>query len=415
MQALLLIFIFCGVAQASVLVTKQTVTAQLQDSPGVAVLRERLQSAERLKGTLVRSFLPKVNLTYGQEQFTTGPYHRLTQPYGGIEAEINLFNSGKDAIENEARVKEARLHQLDLEITQAKLLSEVKVALSQMAYLNEVEAILLEAVKLNAQNISGARKRIDAGLATRTDLIDFNHQKLSLNQELQAIKFEKGVITRLIAVLLGIDPKVPVRVEYSNLHPEHHHEEEGEIHVKGSKILKKANLYADIAKLQQAKAERWWGPRLELYTYALRFTQKEREYPEPGERNDVSFGFRFSLPLFDGGEGNRQGQSQAALARGAEQALRQRSLEVEKDTQNAIRKLELAHTLIHGAEESVKLMTDYRLAVINEYVRGIKNSPDVLQATSRWVEAKSKFAEVKKNYQIAKAEAEYLQSLVAKD
>ncbi|MBP9674896.1 MAG: hypothetical protein KBD63_07340 [Bacteriovoracaceae bacterium] len=39
-------------------------------------------SAEVKKGALTRSFLPKLNLEAGREQFTTGPYQNLSQPFG---------------------------------------------------------------------------------------------------------------------------------------------------------------------------------------------------------------------------------------------------------------------------------------------------------------------------------------------
>lgn len=408
---LLSLFLLSLSVDSAVIVKEENIAEFLEKSPDLLSFRERLNAAEKLKGSLTRSFLPELKLTYGREKFTTGPYHGLNQPFGGIEAEVNLYNSGRDAIENSIRNKNSEVSGIDYDVVKAKITSESRVALAHLAYLKEVLSIIENAITINNQNISGARKRINAGLATNTDIIDFNQQKLSLIQEFETIKYEDGVIRRMLAILLGINPNEKIQIVHSNSHPEHHQLPEPVISSRDSKLIKKAELMSDIARLESKSAQRWWAPKLDIYSYALRFTQKEREFEDPEDRNDFTVGFKFTLPLFDGGESIQEARARSALARANESQLKQRALEVEKETIDAMKKLELAHTLIHTAEESVKLMTDYRQAVIREYAKGIKNSPDVLQATQRWIEAKIKLAEVKKNFQIAGAEAWYLKSL----
>lgn len=408
MGLFILSIIFSFVASASIQVDEDYLKAQIESTPEIQSLMDRLKSTEKLKGSLSRSFLPKLNLTYGRERFTTGPYYSVNQPFGGIEAEVNVFNSGRDALENERRNKEARLALVDTTITKAKVLSEGRQALAQYAFLKEIQLILEEALRMNEKNFSGARKRINAGLSTQTDLIDFKQQKVALEQEYETLKYEQGVVSRLLAVLLGLHPDEEIQVAFKNIHPEHGPLFESTNDYSNSVLLQKAALNSEIARIENKTASRWWAPKLDLYGYALRFTQKEREYSDVGQRNDVTFGFKLTVPLFDGGEGITQSAASAARARSREHLLRKQSLELENETGNATRKLELAHKLIHGAEESVKLMSEYREGIMSEYSKGIKNSPDVLQANQRWIEAKTKFAEVKRDYQIAKTEALYL-------
>jgi outer membrane protein len=409
----LFLFLVISSSFAAIQVDEQKVKELISQNPDLMNVKERLSAAEQIKGSLTRSFLPKVKLSYGREKYTTGPYHIINQPFGGIEASLNIFNSGRDKIESEKRNREAEIAQIDSSISKSAIEAEVYRSMSHFAYLEEIKNIIKEARSLNNNNLQKAQKRISAGLASRTDMLDFKQQEIQLDQELLSLEYEQGVVSRMIATLLGQDPKENLEVNFKNFHPEHNFDSSISTVTSNSLILKRATLFTEVANLEKDQARKWWNPSLDLYSYALRFTQKEREYREPGARNDTTIGFKLTFPIFDGGEGYRSAQAHSMLARAQENLARSKQLEIDRETQNAINKVKLAHTLIHGAEDNVEIMNEYRSGVLAEYARGIKNSPDVLQASQRWIEAKTRFAEVKKNYQFAKADALYLQSLIA--
>lgn len=411
MPFFIILISFSFIAFSSVKINEENLESFIENSPTIQSLNHRMLGAEKLKGSLTRSFLPKVGLKYGKERYTTGPYYWVNQPYGGVEAEVNVFNSGRDVLEDSRRSKEAQLASIDSSVTKVQVLTEVRKAMAHYAYLEEVEMIIQDALALNDQNIQGARKRINTGLATGTDLLDFKQQKITLGQELETLNYDKGVALRLISILAGINPDEEIKINTINSHPEHEQDLLAFDTIGQSVLLQKANLLSEISQLETKAAQRWWAPNLQLYGYALRFTQKEREYPMAGQRNDVTFGFKLSFPIFDGGEGRSHSESLTAVSKSYEYQYKQRDLEVQKETIDAQKKLELAHALIHGAEDNVKMMNEYRRGILSEYSKGIKNSPDVLQANDRWISAKTKYAEVKKNYQFARAEALYLKSL----
>ncbi len=411
MKLFFAILFFCLKAFGSIEVSEETLPGLLEKNPEMSGLKERLVAAESVKGSLTRSFLPKVVATYGRERYTTGPYEGVNQPFGGIEAKINVFNSGKDKLENQKRNRKADVSAIDATIAESYLLSEIRKAMSHYAYLEEIINIIQEAILNNEKNLGGAKKRINAGLSTNTDYLDFKQQMVQMDQELETLKYEQGVVLRLIATLTGQSSSEAIKVSFTNSHPEDHSDVGPTIQLNDSLISKRASLLTKVAQIEKEQAKRWWTPNLELYSYAFRFLQKEREYREKEDRNDVAIGFRFTFPLFDGGELMKDAESKTSLAMALEYEAKTKHLAAEREAQNALSNLKLAHTLIHGAEDNVEVMSLYRKGILSEYSRGIKNLPDVLQASQRWVEAKSRFAEVKKNYQFAKADALYHTSL----
>lgn len=411
MKVFLLLLLVSAAAQAATTVSEALLNEVIKENPEYVSVQERLRTAEIVKGSLVRSFLPKLTLSYGREKYTTGPYYWVNQPYGGVEAKVNVYNSGKDSLENDRRDKESQIATIDLSVSQSTLIAEVRRSIAHYSYLEEIQLILKDALVLNDANLRQAQKRIGAGLGTTTDVLDFRQQKIQLAQELETLEFEKGVVKRLICTLLGKDPSEELVIEFSNEHPEHRQEKALTEAKSGSLILKRATLQSEVALLERRLAEKWWTPSLDVYSYALRFTQKEREYPRTGQRNDVAYGFKLTLPIFDGGEGLRVAQAKERIALAQESLARSKKLQIERETRDALSKLKLAHSLIHGAEDNVNVMLEYRRGIFSEYNRGIKNSPDVLQASQRLIEARTRFAEVKKNYHFAKADVLYFMGL----
>lgn len=408
MKKLFFALLFVTGAQASVLLSEQNIQTLYKSNPEAKSLRERLEASERLRGSLTRSFLPKVELSYGHERYSVGPYNQVNQPFGGIQASVNVFNSGKDSLESDKRNLNAKISEIDSVVMEAQIMAQIRKAMSEYAYLSEVEKILQDALAGNESHVKAARQRVQAGLAAATDTLDFQQQAISLRQQLTQIGYEKGVVNRMIATLLGTDPTSEVEVNFVNPHPEHGDAIVKDIKVENSLAVKQSMFLAEVAKIEMKEAYRWWAPSVDIYGFAVRALQKDREYPSPGQRNDAGIGFRIVLPIFDGGESYRVAQSKAAIERSQKSQAEARKLAIQRDMQDTIKKLDLTHELIHGAEENVSVITKYRQGIMNEYNRGVKNSPDVLQASNRWIQASLQYSEIKRNYQSARAEALYL-------
>ncbi len=390
--------------------TEDQLIERIEHNKEIQSLKNNLSSAESLRGKLLRSFLPKINLTYGREKYSTGPYDQVNQPFGGIEAKINIFNSGRDEILDEKNKNLIRVSELDLVLKKEEVKYELRRALAHLAFLNEMKVILSDALAFNESNLNSAKKRINAGLSTQSDLLDFKQQKIMLQQDLESLKFEYGVTLRMISSLIGEEINHDLSITHLNSHPDHGNEQKSNVELIKTYNLQKQNLLVELASLEKQEASRWWTPYVEVYSYAQRFTQKEREYDAVSDRNDIGVGFKITLPIFDGGDSLSINKSTEFQFQTRKFDFENEKLNLQRKIQDVNHKLELAHELIHGAEENVKIMEQYRKLVLSEYAKGVKNSPDVLGANQRWISARENFAEVKKNYHFANAEAMYLMS-----
>ncbi len=61
------------------------------------------------------------------------------------------------------------------------------------------------------------------------------------------------------------------------------------------------------------------------------------------------------------------------------------------------------HELIHVAEKRIELGKAYLRGTIDEYNRGVKNAPDVLNSMQRYVSYQRRYIDLRRDYQVSKA------------
>src|SRR5688572_5280131 len=78
-----------------------------ESNKSVAGAKLRIKAAEKKSGHFGRSFLPKLKVLGGYENFKTGTFDRTTQPYIGSELSVNIFHGGKDYLESQINSHES--------------------------------------------------------------------------------------------------------------------------------------------------------------------------------------------------------------------------------------------------------------------------------------------------------------------
>jgi outer membrane protein len=365
--------------------------------------RAREAAALARTGHLRRSYLPKVHASGGVESFQGSGVGDATQPFGRIEARANLFRGGKDSLQEVALAATARAASLD---SQGSLLGEItktRLAFWQVVYYRELDRLLADALTRNERHQAAAQQRIQAGMATRTDTLEFRMNRVQLSQDQTHARIESASAEGTLRALVGLE--AGEKVEIGEPLP-HVHEDpllSRALDVGGHRTLLALDAQLESTRASQALASRWWVPSLDLYgSYSL-YTRQEREFAALRDRREAAAGVLLSLPLFDGLEGRAARRATALEVDAIDLEREQTGKELTASFQSARNALQLTHSLLDAAEEGARLADEYLAQSLQEYRRGLKNSPDVLGAVQKNLELKRRSLDLRRDYQVARA------------
>lgn len=392
-------------------------TMTLDEKSLVSMIQERngrisgqqlnIEASKAETGYLQRSFLPRVQLSIGREHTdgtpVTGPENSYS--YARATATLNVFNGGRDVLRENVRNEIVKQSQSEYERELFALLTQARILYWQMIYQNEIINVLENSVKLNESNLRSARKKIDNNLATITDEIDFTQTRIQIDQDLKKARIVLQNNSRSMAALLNHPLDMKYVVPDINTHEADHTLDEFSSRFNGESFrdIRLLEAQGSVNQLQGVINQRWWTPEFNLYAAkANRFETLKRTNELDLDQGEI-YGVRLTF-FFDGFESRATSVAQSYRTQSFTHYRNQRLQEIQSEYSNAYQLYVLNHDLIHSAEENNKIAQKYYENIWSEYMRGIKNSPDVLQAFQRVIDARIRYADIKKDYQVARAE-----------
>ncbi|WP_413289166.1 TolC family protein [Bdellovibrio sp. HCB337] len=361
------------------------------------------EAAEEKEGYLTRSFLPSLEMYVGQETFKPGRQDTVTEPAYGAELRVNLFNGGRDQLENRVRELGTEKKGFEVQRVLSEELEKARTEYWHSLYYREKISLLQSTIEVNKQNLSSADRRIRSGVATESDRVEFEMQAIELAQELSESKMKQESHLRNLKVLLGV-AKLNVGSLSEKL--DHEHEYEGELKhsMKDHEFLVKENeILAEQNRLLAKKEKREWWPKLEAFAAYNQYNERDKEFADAQDRTESVVGLRVNLSASAGLESRREGAALQKEAEGASAIAVFQKTEIEAHLENEMAELSLMHSQIHDAEENIKRAEKYYRLTQSEYGRGVKNSPDVLGASEKLFETRHKRLEIVRDFQLAKA------------
>lgn len=363
-----------------------------------------LEAAGEREGALVRSFLPTAEIHAAHENFKKGPLPSRTQPTYGVEVRVNLYNGGRDQLEDERHSLGSQRKRFESAQTLAEEIGKAREAYWRVVYLRDYIELLKEARRNSAESLKAAQRRVRSGVATETDRVEFEMQDIDLKRELERSELEQNNQIRTLKVILGIDPGTDL--EFSDGLKHEHDWEMALKHTEADHafLIQPAELqakeYESLGQIQR----RSWLPKIDAFAAYSQFNQRaEEDFSKADDRQENVVGLRLTINLFDGLHGYHEGSallSEGAAAKAEAKYVRQ---EVEAHLHGEIEELRLLHNQVHEAEENIKRAERYHRLTQSEYVRGVKNSPDMLGATEKLIGMRQKRLEIVRDFQIAKS------------
>ncbi len=344
-----------------------------------ARLTER--AAEARTGYFGRSFLPELSASTGTESFTTTTRDEQKASFWKLETTINVFNGGRDQLEEKSRRASHRLASLDSKVAYHQEIANAKKAFWEIVALETILEHRREDVKENSRYISSARRRSGAGQATQSDTLQFELYQTTLEGEVRRTEIEVDVARAELLAMIGL-PGQPIELVDKNF-PKVSSELVGETSSEKEGIsipimrLKEAEA---VAQAEYKKESRWWVPKLDVYTsYAL--PQLSEEYDRAlFQEKEFALGFKVTLDLANGIESLSDSKAKAFQARAIAARNQHESLQLTSRFNSLRREISRLADLLKTADQDAEKATRLLRLTYQEYSRGAKNGPDLLGA-----------------------------------
>lgn len=389
---------------------QNAVELKFEDLPGLVAGKNqavsgagRLVEAARARtGHLGRSYLPSLGVEAGGERFQTLHFGWENQPYGHAEARLNLYRGGRDRLSGAAFERQADLASADSRKALAAELAAARRTYWELVSGRETAKLVEAALDENEKLLAVANRRINRGLATETDRLEFEISRSLLREELESLLHASVLLQIRLSAALGLPPETRFTTPDTISHD---HDErllaepfDAASHPDARALEARGRGLA----LARAKTGRWWTPSLDVYGGYYLYTFRERDSMSQRERDDKAIGVQLSVPLFDGMRSRTEAKALRLEAEGVERQQAQRTLAVDAEVRVAKEDLKHDHELIHYAEKRIEQGAKYLALTLDEYERGVKNSLDALGAAQRNLGYRRQYAERRREYQLTK-------------
>jgi outer membrane protein TolC len=375
----------------------------LESNLEIQSLNQKTEAQEKQIKISRAAYFPKISLTGGFEE--EKKINKTERGYlGFVENNWNLYRGGRDWKSVDVSKIDFEVSRLDLEQKKRDTIAKARELYFKQIYFNETRILKERELQFNSMQKGRASKKVDAGLTSEVDKIEFELREDSIHSTLRNIDGEKARNLQEIVTLLSSSQENPQdSFDLIGSLPE-----PAKLSINSAIALQDKNITVKRTEFLEEKAQLEKNiafgeflPELNFKASYGRLTPKQDGF---GRNVDESiYSLLLTIPIFTGFDTVGKNQALVSQVSSREKEKRQARIEFETELKNLSSEYNELFDLYEINEKRLVRAEKYYKITLSEYGRGIKNSPDLVGATEGLFSTRSRKIELLKDLAILRA------------
>lgn len=378
-----------------------------QNSLEIKQTEENLNSLKSKLNSQYGRLSPKLSVEGGpQSTKYDDEKSNATALYG--KAEWNLYNGGSDKAVMDLSKSEIEIQEKRLKSLKNKVRKEVSKIYFELQFILESVSLKQKALELNSQQMKIAKAKNSSGFTTSSDVLEFDLRDSTLQSDLVLLNQQLDQKSRELDVLLSRKNQTAPEIVKGHLIRESFSLNREELLAKIQEnndqiLLSKIELQQAETEKRQAKSQ--FLPKLDLEARYGRLANDEKVF---NDKDNYSVMLKFNVPLFSGFEDYNSVKSTSAKVASSQIAIDQKSISLSAELDLSLAEIKALNARLDLEEKNLERSEKYYKLTLDEYRRGVKNSPDMVGASERLLEARIRNLEYRRDLMLAKAKIQEL-------
>lgn len=345
-------------------------------------------------------FFPAFSLEGGQ-LFAKHEEEKASGHFLFGKAEWNLYRGGFDRAQIQKAQLSLDLERKKLQFTKSKIRNEVSKHYYELLFILEGLSLKERALAMNDEQMKLARTKKNSGFTSQADVIEFELRNAMLQSDLLLLKQDREQKSKELAFDLGLKPTQAILSIKGHLHRDPTKLDQAklleQLKLNNISIIESESIYQGSEWDKKSNFAEYL-PRFDIEAQYGRLASDELVYP--GDTN-YSVMLKVSIPLFSGLETVYSQRALNSLLQAQRYEVLNQNRSLELELENILDSITMLNQRLDIEEKNLSLSEEYYKITLAEYKRGVKNSPDMVGASERLLDARIRNLEFRRDLLLA--------------